>query len=396
MTSFYLCPNTGIGLIFRKDTVILSFSAPSGEGPRSSDLKWEQNKECAVPTRRLRLCLSGNKLGDEGCSFLLENLSWISISKQLDLSHNFLSINGIYSLLRAVSACQKVVEVEVRYPPLLSIWILTERKESQAQARYGCGREESLYPTDDQWDDKENQIPTHSKKIRLTDCHFQASDLEKLCAVLKECGSISELELNNNQISLSSVFCLAQSLHTLENIETMNLRPRRTSRWRKSFLERPKHVTSGQRFSLRDCTVGPEDVTRLCQILTQCTQLTEIDLSGNALSDQSIERLLSFLPCLCQLTLLRLTDCAIGQGQMEELCRVLEQHGWLAELDLSRNQLGDEGLKFLLDHLHRVPVTCSLNLSHNRISQRGVLHLINAFTTSGSTTEVQVRYVSPH
>ncbi|OXB58509.1 hypothetical protein ASZ78_009074 [Callipepla squamata] len=313
-------------------------------------------------------------------------------------------------------------------PPILSIWILTERKKSQPQA----SREESSYPTDDQWDDKENQIPTHSKKIRLTDCHFQASNLEKLCAVLKECGSISELELNNNQISLSSVFCLAQSLNTLENIETMNLRPRRTSRWRESFLEHPKHITSGQRFrygspasfyhtgtwgdlavgpvcseasshcgpecfvcfSLRDCTVGPEDVTRLCQILTQCTQLTEIDLSGNALSDQSIERLLSFLPCLCQLTLLRLTDCAIGQGQIEKLCRVLEQHGWLAELDLSRNQLGDEGLRFLLDHLHRVPVTCSLNLSHNRISQCGVLHLINAFTTSGSTTEVQVSLCS--
>lgn len=29
---------------------------------------------------------------------------------------------------------------------------------------------------------------------RLTDGHFQACDLEKLCAVLKECSSISELE----------------------------------------------------------------------------------------------------------------------------------------------------------------------------------------------------------
>lgn len=33
------------------------------------------------------------------------------------------------------------------------------------------------------------------------------------------------------------------------------------------------------------------------------------------------------------------------------------------------------------------------SLSHNQISQAGVLHLINAFATSGSTTEVQVRYV---
>ncbi|XP_065589425.1 protein NLRC5 [Cyrtonyx montezumae] len=505
-----MCQNAA-ELHIRKDTVILTLS---GEGPRSLDLKWEQNKECATPSRHLRLCLqalslssqhakeivsilqscphlsevdlSGNKLGDEGCSFLLESLSWISISKQLDLSHNFLSINGIYSLLKAVSACQRVVEVEVSLYHNIAVLRFTEDGEFASSSP---SSEESLYPTDDQWDDKENQIPTHSKKIRLTDCHFQASNLEKLCAVLKECGSISELDLsnnylgdeglpqllqflpslkmlkslklNNNQISLSSVFCLAQSLHTVENIETMNLslghmqvvhltfwegiRLRRTSRWRKSFLEHPKHVTSGQRFSLRDCTVGPEDVTRLCQILTQCTQLTEVDLSGNALSDQSIERLLSFLPCLCQLTLLsirnntfspccavlfansinlcgrirrvevrssqnaflhlgtsmqsqkticRLTDCAIGQGQIEKLCRVLEQHGWLAELDLSRNQLGDEGLRFLLDHLHRVPVTCSLNLSHNRISQRGVLHLINVFTTSGSTTEVQVSLCS--
>lgn len=30
-------------------------------------------------------------------------------------------------------------------------------------------------------------------------------------------------------------------------------------------------------FSLRDCRVGPEDVTRLCRILAQCPQLTEIE-----------------------------------------------------------------------------------------------------------------------
>ncbi|POI35144.1 hypothetical protein CIB84_001104, partial [Bambusicola thoracicus] len=402
--------------------------------------------------------LSDNKLGDEGCSFLLENLSWISISKQLNnhvclfhflsLSHNLLSVNGIYSLLKAVNTCQRVMEVEVSLyhstavlrftedgefasPPLreklnapsscsldgksvmfplspasctLRVlgYSLKERKACSGQDMgVGRAREEPLYPTDDQWDDKENQAPVPSKKIRLTDCHFQASDLEKLCAVLKECGSISELELNNNHISLSSVFCLAQSLRTLEHFETMDL-----SLGGMQVI----HLTFGDRISLRNCTVGPEDVTRLCQVLTQCTQLTEIDLCGNALSDQSIERLLSFLPYFCQLTLLsslsgwmgfnscsalfRLTDCAIGQRQIEKLCRVLEQHGCLAELDLSRNQLGDEGLRFLLDHLHQVPVTCSLNLSHNGISQRGVLHLINTFATSGNTTEVQVSLCS--
>ncbi|NXC19079.1 NLRC5 protein, partial [Corythaeola cristata] len=479
---------------------------------RSLDLKWEDNKEHVTPTRHVKLCLqdcslsskhakevvailqscpcfsevdlSGNKLGDEGCSCLLESLPSISISKQLNLSQNGLSVNGICSLLKSVNTCQKMVEVEVSLCRETAVLRFTEDRGFASPPP----REEPAFSTDGQQYGEENQTPTPSQKIRLTDSHLQASDLEKLCAVLKECSSISELDLSNNclgddgllqlfqllpnlkmlsslklsdnQISLNSVFFLAQSLSTLEHIKTMNLslghtqvvhltfweriRARSTSKWRSSFLVHPKHEAKGRCFRLRDCRVGPEDVTRLCQILTPCPQLTEIDLSGNSLSNQSIKTLLSFLPYLCDLTLLsirnntfsprctvllmnsinlcerirmvevrssenaflhlgastrsqkscRLTDCALGHGQVDELCRVLEQRGWLAEVDLSRNQLGDEGLRCLLDRLHRVHITCSLNLSHNRISLDGVLHLINAFATSGNTTEVQVSLCS--
>ncbi|KAM6324853.1 LOW QUALITY PROTEIN: protein NLRC5 [Podargus strigoides] len=418
----------------RKDTVRIYFSGPSGKVPRSLDLRWEENKERGTPTRLVKLCLqdrslssqhteeiiailqscpclsevdlSGNKLGDEGCSCLLESLPWISISKQLDLSRNRLSVNGICSLLKSVNTCQKVAEVQVSLCGETAVLRFTEDREFASSPP----REEPVISTDDQKYGEENQTPTIRQKIRLTDSHFQASDLEKLCAVLKECSRISELDLsnnylgdegllqlfqflpnlkmlsslklNNNQISLNSVFFLAQSLSAWDHIETMNLslghtqvvrltfreriRARSTRRWTSSFLMHPKHIANGRCFCLRDCRVGPEDVTRLCQILAQCSQLTEIDLSGNSLSDQSIERLLTFLPYLCHLTL----------------------------LSLSRNQLGDEGLRCLLDHLRRVPVTCSVNLSHNRISQDGVLHLINAFATSGNTTEVQVSLCS--
>ncbi|XP_075366408.1 protein NLRC5 isoform X2 [Mycteria americana] len=472
----------------RKDTVIIYFSGLSGKVPRSLDLRREENKEHVIPTRHVKLCLqdrslssqhakeivailqscpclsevdlSGNKLGDEGCSCLLESLPWISFSKQLDLSQNHLSVNGICSLLKSVNTCQKMMEVQVSLCRETAVLRFTEDRKFASLPP----REEPVFSTDDQQYGEENQTPTAPQKLRLTDSRFQASDLEKLCAVLKECSSISELDLSNNylgdegllqlfqflpnlkmlsslklndnQISLSSVFFLAQFFSTLEHIKTMDL-----SLGHMQVV----HLTFWERISLRDCRVGPEDVTRLCQILTQCPQLTEIELSGNSLSDQNIERLLSFLPYLCHLTLLsirnntfsprctvllinsinlcerirmvevrssenaflhlgtsmrsqktscRLTDCAISQGQIDELCRVLEQHGWLAEVDLSRNQLGDEGLRCLLDHLHQVPITCSLNLSHNRISQDGVLHLINAFATCGNTTEVQVSLCS--
>ncbi|NWQ80525.1 NLRC5 protein, partial [Columbina picui] len=497
----------------REDTVIIYFSGPAGKVARSLDLGWEENTDHAIPTRQVKLCLqdrslaphhaeevvailqscpclsevdlSGNNLGDEGCSRLLENLPWISISKQLDLSQNHLSVNGICSLLKSLNTCQKVVEVQVSLCRDTAVLRFTEDTEFAS-----CPpRQDPVFSADDQQHGEEKQTPTASKKIRLTDGHFQACDLEKLCAVLKECSSISELDLSNNflgdegllqlfqfvtslkmlrslkfndnQVSLNSVFFLAQSLSTLEHIKTMNIslghtqvihltfgertRARSTSRWRSSFLVHPKHVANGRCFRLRDCKLGPEDVTRLCQILAQCPQLTEVHLSGNSLSDQSIERLLSFLPCFHHLMLLsirnngfssrctvllvnsinlcerirtvevrssenaflhfgtsmrsqktscRVTGCAIAGGQVDELCSVLARRGWLAEVDLSRNQLGDEGLRCLLDHLHQVPITCSLNLSHNRISQDGVLQLINAFATSGNTTEVQVSLCS--
>ncbi|NWS67459.1 NLRC5 protein, partial [Crotophaga sulcirostris] len=483
-------------LCVRKDTVIVYFSGPSGKVPRSLNLRWEENKEHVTPTRFVKLCLqdcslssqhakdivailqncpclsevdlSGNKLGDEGCSYLLENLPWISISKQLDLSQNRLTVNGICSLLKSVNTCQKMMEVQVRYVGLESFLSVLHLSGFVL-----ASREEPIFSTDGQQYGEENQTSA-SKIIRLTDSRFQAGDLEKLCAVLKECSNISKLDLSNNylrdegllqlfqflpdlkilsslklndnQISLSSVFFLAESLSTLEHIKTMDLRYGQVYF---SYFLLFKTSSSAPEcfvcFSLRDCRVGPEDVTRLCQILARCPQLTEIDLSGNSLTDQSIERLLSFLPYLCHLKLLsirtntfsprctlllvnsinlcerirmvevrssenaflhlgasmqnqktscRLTDCAIDQAQVDELCRVLARHRWLAEVVLSRNQLGDEGLRCLLDHMRQVPFTCYLNLSHNRISQDGVLHLVNAFATSENITEVQVSLCS--
>ncbi|KAM7100645.1 protein NLRC5 isoform 10-T10 [Ciconia maguari] len=481
----------------RKDTVIIYFSGPSGKVPRSLDLRREQNKEHVIPTRHVKLCLqdrslssqhakeivailqscpclsevdlSGNKLGDEGCSCLLESLPWISFSKQLDLSQNHLSVNGICSLLKSVNTCQKMMEVQVSLCRETAVLRFTEDREFASLPP----REEPVFSTDDQQYGEENQTPTAPQKLRLTDSRFQASDLEKLCAVLKECSSISELDLSNNylgdegllqlfrflpnlkmlsslklndnQISLSSVFFLAQFFSTLEHIKTMDLsfghmqvvhltfweriRVRSTSRWRSSFLAHPKHVAKGRCFRLRDCRVGPEDVTRLCQILTQCPQLTEIELSGNSLSDQSIERLLSFLPYLCHLTLLsirnntfsphctvllinsinlcerirmvevrssenaflhlgtsmrsqktscRLTDCAISQGQIDELCRVLEQRGWLAEVELAECNFQPEHLEKLCLLLEKCTGLTEYISSNNNVTVQAAERLLHS------------------
>ncbi|KAM4767440.1 protein NLRC5 isoform 5-T6 [Cyanocitta cristata] len=373
-------------LCVRVDTAIIYFSGASEKGPRSLDLKLEENKEHVIPTRHVKLCLqdhrlssqhakrivailqscsclsevdlSGNKLGDEGCSCLLESLTYLSISKQLNLSQNRLSVTGICNLLKSVNTCPKVMEVQVSLCRDTAVLRFREDRKFASIPP----REESVFSTDDQQHGEENQTTNNPPKIRLTDCNFQASDLKNLCAVLKECGRISELDLSRNYLGDEGLLQLFQCLPKLKMLRSLNIR---------------KNPLSPH------CAVLLLNSINLCERV----RVVEVWSSENAFLHLGASM-------RSQRTSCRLTGCALGEGQVEELCNVLEQHGWLAEVDLSRNQLGDEGLRCLLDHLHRVPGTCSLNLSHNGISQDGVLHLINAFVTSGNTTEVQVSLCS--
>ncbi|XP_050778718.1 protein NLRC5 isoform X7 [Gopherus flavomarginatus] len=426
--------------------------------------------------------LSGNQFGDEGCRELAESLPEAHISKRLDVSNNQISVDGVCCLLDAVNTCLNVVEFEASLHHQTAILkFIGDREFASIHSR-------DISRSKDQSGGGESQKSVVSRKIRLTDSGFPTGDLDKLCTVLKQCSSISEFDLSNNslgdqgvgklvgllpelkavsslklsgnQISLSAVFGLAQCLSALELIKSIDIslgnaqsvhltfwESVRNSSTRSAgkFPAHPQHLENDCCFRFRECTVSPEDMDTLCQILGKCTGLTELELSRNALSDQSIERLLISLPRLHNLKLLsirnnkfspnctlllanslnlcerirevevrssenaflhlagriesqetscRLTDCSIGQNEVEELCRILEQCGRLAELDLSGNQLGNEGLRCLLDRVLQMHVSRLLNLSHNKISQDGVLHLINTLSTCRNVTEVQVSLCS--
>ncbi|XP_074865154.1 protein NLRC5 [Carettochelys insculpta] len=499
------CPNVA-ELHIRKDTVMIYFSGGSRKIPRSRNLRRKDNDN-AAEIRTVKLCLqdcglysqhaveiaallrgcarlsevdlSGNQLGDEGCRAFAEMLPHMCISRQLNVSANRISMDGVFCLLNTMNTCLNVVELEASLRHQTAILTFIGDKE--------FARDASL--SGEPSGEDESQKSVISRKIRLTDSDFLFGDLGKLCAVLKKCNSVSELDLSNNslgdqgvgmlvallpelkavsslklsgnQISLRGVLGLAQCLSALERIKSIDLslgnaqsvqltfwgndRTSRTSRSAGRFPAHSPHFERDCCFRLRECPVGPEDMDRLCQILGKCAALTELELSRNALSDQSIERLLVSLPHLHSLKLLsirqnkfspnstlllasslnlcerirevevrssenaflhlarridsqeascRLTDCSIGQNEAEELCHILEQCDRLSELDLSGNQLGNEGLKCLLDHLLQMHVSCSLNLSRNKISQDGVLHLINTLATCRNVTEVQASLCS--
>ncbi|XP_026508547.1 protein NLRC5 [Terrapene carolina triunguis] len=380
------CPNV-TELHIRKDTIMIYFSGQSRKVLRSNLRRREHKKENAAQIRNVKLrlqdcslnsqhageiaallrgCahfsevdLSGNQLGDEGCRELAESLPEVHISKQLDVSNNQISVDGVCCLLNAVNTCLNVVEFEASLHHQTAILKFIGDKEFASTHSRGqfmfrsdhvyCYRDTSR--SGDQSGGGESQKSVVSRKIRLTDCGFPTRDLDKLCTVLKKCSSVSELDLSNNslgdqgvgklvgllpelkavsslklsgnQISLSAVFGLAQCLSALEHIKSIdislgnaqsvhltfweNVRNIRT-RSAGKFPAHPQHLENDHCFRLRECTVSPEDMDTLCQILGKCTGLTELELSRNALSDQSIERLLMSLPRLHSLKLLSIRN----------------------------------------------------------------------------------------
>ncbi|RMC09217.1 hypothetical protein DUI87_14225 [Hirundo rustica rustica] len=315
------------------------------------------------------LSFRSRRCGDDFAAALSKGLQGMGSLKKLELTGGSVTAEGMTSLVQAASQCPQLEEINlqgnrIRDPEVKRVMDLLSKMEKLKKVESSDWNLE---------ENKEHVTPTRHVNLRLSENRLSVTGICSLLKSVNTCQKVMEVQVrfHDNQISLNSVFFLAQSLTALQHIKTVSL-------------------------SLRDCRVGAEDVTRLCQMLARCPQLTELDIRKNSLSPRCAVSLLNSIN-LCErirVVEVRLTGCAIGEGQVEGLCSILEQHGRLAEVDLSRNQLGDEGLRCLLDHLHRVPGTCSLNLSHNGISQDGVLHLINAFVTSGNTAEVQVSLCS--
>ncbi|XP_029464585.1 protein NLRC5-like [Rhinatrema bivittatum] len=477
---------------------------PSALDLKSSEIKTEKTgrvknmklrlQECKLGPQELKdiatilracsslsdLDFSGNQLGDEGCATLVELLPELHISNQLNLSKNQLSPEGACCLSNVINTCLTVKEVHISLENQRAIIMFHSDEDEDVSSLH----ERDAFPTGRILKTKEKQ---RFAVLRLTDCAFRAHHFEKLWRVIRQCTHLSELDLsnnslknkglkkliqllpeleslkilhlNNNKISMDGVICLARSL-AVDHIKAINVnlgpsqsvvltfqehsRAMSTIGCKQDLPAEPelwkKHQYGSKSFSLRECTVSPEEMDSLCYALGQCTEIREIDLSNNALSAENIEVLLKSLTQLrrlmllnvsnnnlstqctfalanainlcdrvkeveirsskkailhfvsneeCQRTSCRLVDCNIGKNGMKELCKILEKHSKLMELDLSGNEIGDEGLKCLLEHLPSMQFLSLINIGNNSLTPNGVFHLIKALVTYGKIKEVE-------
>nr|XP_060644215.1 protein NLRC5-like [Anolis sagrei ordinatus] len=174
-----------------------------------------------------------------------------------------------------------------------------------------------------------------------------AGNVKKLCLALKQCNTVSEIDLSNNSLgdlgvlkvaqllpdlkalrsitldgnhlSLDGVFRLVEYFSSLKHMTSMQLSLGRNQGVHLTFgreisldnehqEEMCEPAVGGRCFSLTDCNVGPDDIDQFFRILITCSELGEINLYGNMLKDREMEQLLAFLPHLKSLKLLRITE----------------------------------------------------------------------------------------
>uniref|UniRef100_A0A8C9K132 NLR family CARD domain containing 5 n=1 Tax=Panthera tigris altaica TaxID=74533 RepID=A0A8C9K132_PANTA len=397
--------------------------------------------------------LSGNQLDNEGCRLMAEAAAQLDITRNLDLSDNGLSVDGVYGVLSAVSMCQTLAELHIR----VGLEIVAEEFAqpglgvcpSRAALRDGLMRQMPC------------ELPPHSTRIRLTHCGLQAKHLAQLCRalggscrlshldfsgnalgdegaaqlaqLLPGLGTLQSLNLSENGLSLDSVFILTQCFSTVQwlfhlevNSESQHVVLRGDRRGRDQLAGGPlPEFPAGARFSafdqrciprsicLRQCLLEPLSLTHLCETLEKCPGPLEVKLSCEVLSDQSLETLLNHLPRLPQLSLLQLSETRLSPRSPLMLADLFSLCPQVQKVDLrslyhttlrfrsseeqkgeycglSANLLGDDGLQCLLECLPQLPISASLDLSHNSISVEGALCLVKTLPSCPRVREASV------
>lgn len=288
------------------------------------------------------LNLSGNPLGDVGCKKLIKALPKLHIAGELNLSKTQISEEGVLQLSSSMKSCPHIKQ------------ILASSFNQTAVLHFT-----TINNNDDQRD------------IRINGFKFNQKHLEKLCKILQQCSQLTTLDLSENHLENVGISQLTQALPHLKSLHTANL--------------------SGNNISLGG-------ILSLIKVLSSLENLTDVGISfGNPqkvmLVFQESKREASFLSQgeKRPLKSFSLTEYRMNSSKLQRILRLLIQCPDLTQINLSMNALSYKMISHLLEYLPQLPNLILLNISKSDLSPNCVSLLANSINLCRRITEVDIR-----
>nr|XP_061796649.1 NACHT, LRR and PYD domains-containing protein 3-like [Nerophis lumbriciformis] len=193
--------------------------------------------------------------------------------------------------------------------------------------------------------------PSNLKHLDLSENHLSDEGVEILSKGLASPNCILEsLTLIGCNLDKGSCHLLASVLSSPSNLRHLNLSWNDLSDKGVEILS--KGLASPrcklESLTLFGCNLGKGSCHLLASVLISPSNLRHLDLSYNILSDEGVEILSKGLASPnCKLEFLNLNDCGLEKGSCHPLASVLSSPSNLRDLCLSDNKVSDEGVEIL-------------------------------------------------
>ncbi|XP_045553127.1 protein NLRC5 isoform X3 [Salmo salar] len=385
------------------------------------------------------LNFSDNSLTDRGVGEIADLIPKLPSLASILLGKNGCSLEIIYTLLEKMTSCPSIQEVYT--DGMKDINVLFFPSSDIKGSKKNIGLTVSLLNCSLSTDQMTRlcQLLARSPGLTLLDLsggHMKAGTLKALTDSLQKLNVSKQIVLNDSHISVDGLMILTSFLSVCPDVVQVDIRlqdPVRVSMFFSRVIE--KHKIS-RRLCLTGCALRPPHLDRLCENLRDCSALTMLDISNNALENKGLKKLLDLLPqlsniqeinvsenavsmegvvqlagTLCshrnmsevniskriqstgleQCKKLSLTHSDIHPTDMNKLCGRLVQCPGLVELDFSHGSLKDDAIENLLKILPKMKSLQLLNMSHVQMSTDGALLLVKSLIDCQRVRAVELR-----
>ncbi|XP_051883894.1 NLR family, CARD domain containing 5 [Pristis pectinata] len=327
-------------------------------------------------THLTELKLTSNIMGDEDLRNLVDVVGNLKYLEELNLQKNGISLTAVENLFVALNYCPKTLTVRFEEQwihgadaaNLVVKCVQTHLNIAEIRIKKN---QASIRLTDNGWRTSDGTRMDSAvsypslRLISLQQCGIEVPHLLHLSSIIKQCPSLMELHLCQNNFGDKGAEILAEILQVVRGL---------------------------RKLSLESTNMSSTGMVSLTAGLCKCRSLEEINLSHNELGEESASELGKVLLGLEQLRIINLPRMTAAAGLMETnaLARGLSNCTSLEEINLDSLPLKDSGTQLLAEGIPRMTYLKRLNLKSNFIGCKGAVELANGLKYSTMMVEINL------